>query len=103
MWEFEEESFWPLKGLSEKFGNNRIIDAPLAEASIMGIALGAAFGACALYLKSSFPISFGHPSTNSSERPPGHVTGPTERPQVPMVIRMPYGGGIRGDCSTLKT
>ena len=35
--------FLATQGLSEEFGSNRIIDAPLAEASIMGIALGAAF------------------------------------------------------------
>ena len=35
--------FLATQGLAEQFGNDRIIDAPLAEASIMGIALGAAF------------------------------------------------------------
>ena len=35
--------FLATQGLAEEFGNDRVIDAPLAEASIMGIALGAAF------------------------------------------------------------
>ena len=35
--------FLATQGLVEEFGEDRIIDTPLAEASIVGIALGAAF------------------------------------------------------------
>ena len=35
--------FLATQGMSEEFGADRVIDTPLAEASIMGIALGAAF------------------------------------------------------------
>ena len=35
--------FLATQGFLEEFGSSRIMDTPLAEASIMGIALGAAF------------------------------------------------------------
>ena len=35
--------FLATQGLIEEFGESRVLDTPLAEASIMGIALGAAF------------------------------------------------------------
>jgi len=35
--------FLATQGLIDEFGESRVIDTPLAEASIMGIALGAAF------------------------------------------------------------
>ena len=37
--------FLATQGLLEEFGNSRVIDTPLAEASIMGIALGPPSGA----------------------------------------------------------
>ena len=35
--------FLATRGLLEEFGDSRVIDTPLAEASIMGITVGAAF------------------------------------------------------------
>ena len=35
--------FLATQGFIEEFGETRVVDTPLAEASIMGIALGAAF------------------------------------------------------------
>jgi len=79
--------FLATQGLAEEFGNDRIIDAPLAEASIMGIALGAAFRGMRPIPEVQFS-DFVWPSINQ-------LIGEAAR-TFPMVIRMPYGGGIRG-------
>jgi 2-oxoisovalerate dehydrogenase E1 component beta subunit len=83
-------------GLYEKYGEERVIDSPLAELSIVGVGIGAA-----LYgLKPICEIQFAdfiYPAFNQivSEaakmcyRSNGEWT-------VPMVIRAPYGGGIGG-------
>ena len=84
------------QGLSEEFGNERIIDAPLAEASIMGIALGAAFRGMRPIPEVQFS-DFVWPSVNQLIGEAARTCyGTNGAVQVPMVIRMPYGGGIRG-------
>ena len=88
--------FLATQGLSEEFGNNRIIDAPLAEASIMGIALGAAFRGMRPIPEVQFS-DFVWPSINQLIGEAARTCyGTNGAVQVPMVIRMPYGGGIRG-------
>ena len=53
--------FLATKGLVEEFGERRVIDTPLAEASIAGIALGAAMHGMRPSPRSSSPISYGPP------------------------------------------
>ena len=88
--------FLATQGLAEEFGNERIIDAPLAEASIMGIALGAAFSGMRPIPEIQFS-DFVWPSINQligeAARP---CDGTTGAGPGPMGIGMPYGGGIRG-------
>ncbi len=83
-------------GLFERFGAERVIDTPLSEGGIIGTAVG-----MALYGMRPVPeiqfADFIFPAYDQivSEvskyryRSGGHFT-------VPMVIRTPYGGGIRG-------
>ena len=88
--------FLATQGLSEQFGNDRIIDAPLAEASIMGIALGAAFRGMRPIPEVQFS-DFVWPSVNQLIGEAARTCyGTNGTVPVPMVIRMPYGGGIRG-------
>lgn len=88
--------FLATQGLAERFGNDRIIDAPLAEASIMGIALGAAFRGMRPIPEVQFS-DFVWPSINQLIGEAARTCyGTNGAVQVPMVIRMPYGGGIRG-------
>jgi 2-oxoisovalerate dehydrogenase E1 component beta subunit len=88
--------FLATQGLAERFGSNRIIDAPLAEASIMGIALGAAFRGMRPIPEVQFS-DFVWPSINQLIGEAARTCyGTNGAVQVPMVIRMPYGGGIRG-------
>ncbi|MDA0265217.1 MAG: alpha-ketoacid dehydrogenase subunit beta [Chloroflexi bacterium] len=83
-------------GLAEQFGNDRVIDAPLAEASIMGIALGAAFRGMRPIPEVQFS-DFVWPSVNQLIGEAARTCyGTNGAVPVPMVIRMPYGGGIRG-------
>ena len=88
--------FLATQGLAEQFGNDRIIDAPLAEASIMGIALGAAFRGMRPIPEVQFS-DFVWPSVNQLIGEAARTCyGTNGTVPVPMVIRMPYGGGIRG-------
>ena len=88
--------FLATQGLIEEFGSERIIDAPLAEASIMGIALGAAFRGMRPIPEVQFS-DFVWPSVNQLIGEAARTCyGTNGAVQVPMVIRMPYGGGIRG-------
>ena len=88
--------FLATQGLMEEFGGERIIDAPLAEASIMGIALGAAFRGMRPIPEVQFS-DFVWPSVNQLIGEAARTCyGTNGAVQGPMVIRMPYGGGIRG-------
>jgi pyruvate dehydrogenase E1 component beta subunit len=82
-------------GLHEKFGAARVIDTPLAESAILGSAIGMAIAGMKPIAEMQFSgFSFlmlgqleGHASRLRS-RTLGQFT-------VPLVVRMPYGGGVR--------
>src|SRR5574340_1224634 len=83
-------------GLFDKYGEERVIDSPLAELSIVGVGIGAALYGMRPICEIQF-ADFIYPAFNQivSEaarfryRSNGTWT-------VPMVIRAPYGGGIGG-------
>ena len=88
--------FLATQGLLEEFGEGRVIDTPLAEASIMGIALGAAFRGLRPISEIQFSDFF-WPAANQLIGEAARVSYGTHGAlQVPVVIRIPYGGGIRG-------
>jgi len=88
--------FMATQGMVEDFGEERIIDTPLAEASIMGMALGAAFRGMRPIPEVQFS-DFVWPSINQLIGEAARTCyGTNGALQVPMVIRIPYGGGIRG-------
>ncbi len=81
--------------LHRKFGSKRVIDSPLAEAAIIGAGVG-----MALYgLKPVCEIQFSGFAFQCFHQIENHVARYRMRTQgrfhVPMVIRMPYGGGVR--------
>jgi len=88
--------FRATQGLYDKYGEQRIIDSPLAELSIVGVGIGAALYGLRPICEIQF-ADFIYPAFNQivSEaaklcyRSNGEWT-------VPMVIRAPYGGGIGG-------
>jgi len=88
--------FLATQGLLEEFGGSRVIDTPVAEASIMGIALGAAFRGLRPVPEVQFS-DFVWPSVNQLIGEAARVCyGTNGTLTAPMVVRIPYGGGIRG-------
>jgi pyruvate dehydrogenase E1 component beta subunit len=81
--------------LHRKFGGKRVIDSPLAEAGIIGTAVGMAlYGlkpVCEIQF-SGFAFQCFHQIENHCAR---YRTRTQSRFHVPMVIRMPFGGGVR--------
>ena len=81
--------------LHRKFGSRRVIDSPLAEAAIIGASVGMAlYGlkpVCEIQF-SGFAFQCFHQIENHAARYRNRSQG---RFHVPMVIRMPYGGGVR--------
>ena len=83
-------------GLLDEFGPDRVIDAPLAESGMVGIAIGAALNGMRPVVEIQF-ADFIFPAFNQlvSEAARIHYRSNGEF-TVPMVIRAPYGGGVRG-------
>jgi pyruvate dehydrogenase E1 component beta subunit len=81
--------------LHRKFGGKRVIDSPLAEAGIIGTAVGMAlYGlkpVCEIQF-SGFAFQCFHQIENHAAR---YRTRTQGRFHIPMVIRMPFGGGVR--------
>jgi pyruvate dehydrogenase E1 component beta subunit len=81
--------------LHRKVGSKRVIDSPLAEAAIIGAGVGMAlYGlkpVCEIQF-SGFAFQCFHQIENHAARYRMRSQG---RFHVPMVIRMPYGGGVR--------
>jgi pyruvate dehydrogenase E1 component beta subunit len=82
-------------GLQQKYGEERCFDTPLAEAGIIGSAVGMAMNG----LKPVAEIQFSGFMLPAYNQIVGHVSRMRNRTRgrytLPMVIRMPYGGGIR--------
>ncbi len=87
------------KGFLEEFGPQRIVDTPLAEASIVGVAIGMAMEGLRPIAEIQF-ADFIYPAfsqivgeaAKTRYRSNGDYT-------CPLVIRTPYGGGVRGALS----
>lgn len=82
-------------GLQEKFGEKRAFDTPLAESAIVGTAVGMAINGLKPVVEMQF-MGFSYPAFNQII---SHVARMRNRTRggytLPMVIRAPYGGGIR--------
>jgi 2-oxoisovalerate dehydrogenase E1 component beta subunit len=88
--------FLATQGFIEEFGEARVIDMPLAEASIAGIALGASFRGLRPIPEVQFS-DFVWPTINQLIGEAARACyGTNGALKVPMVVRIPYGGGIRG-------
>lgn len=91
----DEGVFRITEGLHKKFGDNRVVDTPLAESGIIGTAIGMAiYGmrpVCEMQF-SGFAYYGYHQLESHAARFRNRTRG---RLTVPLVIRMPYGAGIR--------
>ena len=82
--------------LIDEFGENRVIDTPLAESLICGVALGAAVNGMRPLAEIQF-ADFVWPAINQLVGEASKVRyGTNGVKTVPMTIRVPYGGGVRG-------
>jgi pyruvate dehydrogenase E1 component beta subunit len=83
------------EGLYDKFGRERVIDTPLSESGIMGVAVGMA----ALGARPIAEIQFQGFEYNGYHHLVQHAARLRNRTRgeftVPMVLRLPYSGGIR--------
>jgi pyruvate dehydrogenase E1 component beta subunit len=81
--------------LHRAFGSRRVIDSPLAEAAIVGTSIGMAlYGlkpVCEIQF-SGFAFQCFHHFENHAARYRMRTQG---RFHVPLVVRMPFGGGVR--------
>ncbi len=83
-------------GLFDKYGGERVIDSPLAEASIVGVGIGAALYGMRPICEIQF-ADFIHPAFNQIINEAAKMCYRSNGDwTVPMVIRAPYGGGIGG-------
>ena len=83
------------EGLQQKYGAHRVVDAPLAEAGIVGTAFGLALGGMLPVPEIQFE-GFLYPALNQLCNHAARYRNRTrgQRP-VRMVLRCPWGGGIR--------
>jgi len=81
-------------GLIERFGDDRVIDTPLAESSIIGMSVGLAATGFRPIAEIQF-MGFVYPAINQLFAHAARMRNRTRgRLSCPMVVRMPYGGGI---------
>src|SRR6056297_954363 len=82
-------------GLYEQFGDDRVIDTPLAESGIVGTAVGMAAYGMKPVAEMQF-LGFIYPAFDQIVSHAARLrTRSRGRFTAPMVIRAPYGGGIR--------
>ncbi|KAA9301273.1 MULTISPECIES: alpha-ketoacid dehydrogenase subunit beta [Aerococcus] len=85
--------FRATEGLQEKFGKQRVLDTPLAESGISGMAIGLAYQGFRPVIEIQF-LGFIFETMDSinqmaraSYRTAGHL-------KMPVVLRAPFGGGV---------
>jgi 2-oxoisovalerate dehydrogenase E1 component beta subunit len=88
--------FLATDGFVELFGEERVIDTPIAESSIAGIALGAAMHGMRPIAEIQF-ADFIWPVFNQIVGEAARARyGSNGKLSVPLVLRAPEGGGVRG-------
>jgi 2-oxoisovalerate dehydrogenase E1 component beta subunit len=88
--------FGATDGLYARFGEARVLDTPLAESAIVGVAIGAALNGLIPIAEIQF-ADFIHPAfdqiVSEAARTRYRSNGDWS---VPIVIRAPFGGGVHG-------
>ncbi|HET9780777.1 MAG TPA: alpha-ketoacid dehydrogenase subunit beta [Candidatus Dormibacteraeota bacterium] len=88
--------FGATDGLYARFGESRVLDTPLAESAIVGVAIGAALNGLLPIAEIQF-ADFIHPAfdqiVSEAARTRYRSNGDWG---VPIVIRAPFGGGVHG-------
>ena len=88
--------FLATQGFVDEFGAGRVIDTPLAEAAIAGVAVGAAMHGMRPIAEIQF-ADFIFPTINQVIGEAARARyGTKNKLSIPMVVRAPYGGHVRG-------
>ncbi len=87
-------AFGVTKGLIDEFGKERVWETPLSETAIIGNAIGAAIYGLRPVAEMQFAdfVACGFNQLVSNAAKLHYRWGPT----VPMVVRLPWGGGVSG-------
>jgi pyruvate dehydrogenase E1 component beta subunit len=82
-------------GLRDRFGENRCVDTPLAEAGILGSAIGLCMAGWKPVCEMQYD-AFSYPCLDQLITHVGRYRWRTGgQMEFPLVVRMPYGGGVR--------
>jgi pyruvate dehydrogenase E1 component beta subunit len=82
-------------GLQERFGTDRCLDTPLAEAGILGTAVGLCMAGWRPVCEMQYD-AFSYPALDQLINHVGRYRWRTRgKMSFPLVVRMPYGGGVR--------
>ena len=83
-------------GLASRFGEDRVFDTPLAESAIVGTAIGMAMNGLVPVVEMQFD-AFAYPAFEQVTSHLAKLRNRTRgRVALPVVIRVPFGGGIGG-------
>ncbi len=83
-------------GFLEEFGEMRVIDTPLAESGIVGVAIGMSLHGLLPVAEIQF-ADFIHPAFDQLVSEAARIRYRSNGAfNVPMVVRAPYGGGVHG-------
>jgi 2-oxoisovalerate dehydrogenase E1 component beta subunit len=83
-------------GLAARFGDDRVFDTPLAEAGILGTAIGMAMNGLRPVVEMQFD-AFAYPAFEQLTSHLAKLHNRTRgRMSLPVVVRIPFGGGIGG-------
>jgi pyruvate dehydrogenase E1 component beta subunit len=81
-------------GLYQRYGSARVIDTPVAESAIVGVGFGMAIAGMRPVLELQF-MGFSYPAYDQIINHVARIRNRSRhRFTAPMVIRIPYGGGI---------
>ncbi|CAM9117284.1 alpha-ketoacid dehydrogenase subunit beta [Mycoplasma marinum] len=92
---FEGGVFRATQGLQEKFGEDRVFDAPIAESTIAGTGVGLAIAGMKPIVEMQFQ-GFSYASFQQLFTHAARIRNRSRgRFSCPLIVRMPMGGGVR--------
>lgn len=87
--------FRATEGLIDRFGESRVVDTPLAESAIVGSSVGLAIGGMRPVAEIQF-FGFIYETMDQIGTQASRIRFRSQgRYHVPMVVRAPFGGGVR--------
>jgi 2-oxoisovalerate dehydrogenase E1 component subunit beta len=88
--------FLATEGLHARFGQDRVLDTPLAESSIVGVAIGAALNGLVPVAEIQF-ADFIHPAFDQLVSEAARIRYRSNGDwSCPITVRAPFGGGVHG-------